>query len=155
MSSVIRWLKPTVPVIDPTLVEGDVGLIIYYPIPDENKVTLFTENAITHILYDIQLGLTLDDAAKRVGIKPTTVKSWYDSNYGNFYNAVEKAKVDNKALHLGRMVKADNMIHIKASAWLLERKHRAEYGKEVNMNLTPNIPEEKQIFKIGDKEIAF
>lgn len=152
----IRWLPPLVPTVSSDAVEGEAGSTLFFPIPkDWTKPNLFTEKIVTSIIKDVELGLSLEDASVRQCLKEHTARNWYDSNHGNFRNIIDRARIDNKRLHIARLVKAETGNQLKSSAWWLERKHKTEFGRETTTNLKPIMPDEKQYFRIGGKEIAF
>src|SRR3990172_5078357 len=100
-----RWLPPLVPTVSSEEMEGDAGATIYYPmLRDWTKPNVFTEKIVTAIIEDIKLGLSLSDASIRQCLKKHTAQTWFNSNYGNFRNAVERARIDNKRLHIARLV---------------------------------------------------
>ncbi len=152
----IRWLEPLIPIIKAQDLEGENTLEIYYPDhTNPERPHLFTPKNINHIILDIQLGLSKDEAAIRVGIKPSTLHSWYERNFGNIKTVIDKSKIDNKVLHLSRIVDAKDELKSKNAKWTLERKWREEYGNESKLSIKPEQIAEKQIFKIGDQEIEF
>lgn len=89
----------------------------------------YNQAVVDSILNDILLGLNLDDSAVRHLIPPRIVRSWFNSDFKDFRQKVQKAEVECKRLHLGRIVSKDaTVLGVKGSMFILERKFRDEYG---------------------------
>lgn len=106
---------------------------ITFPSLQEQRATGFMPQIVNDILAKVSNGLKLSDAASMIGFSPKVVSSWNRSNYCNFKYALEKAQVMHKAFHLTKINKADRFWN--ASAWLLERKYKDEYSKEITITV--------------------
>ena len=120
------------------------------PDPSPGFHNYFIEAIVNNILENLKLGLELDDCADLVSVPRNEVKYWESHNTGNFANLSAKARAEFKRIHLMKLTrgKAD----WKPSAFLLERKFRKEYGKELKIE---QFITDKQVMKIGGKEIEF
>ena len=81
----------------------------------------------------IRGGLTNKDACAIVGIVPATLYHWLaeprtDAENDLFY-AIEKAKVERKAVMVQTITKAAQDGTWQAAAWYLERQYPEEYAK--------------------------
>ncbi len=103
-------------------------------------------------LWVVREGLTHTDAAKLLGWKPEKVEAWIAHNTYNLAVCVDTAKLENKVYHVSRV----NGAHYgyQASAWMLERKYKDEYSKELKIT-TKTENENSQVIKFGDREIHF
>lgn len=107
---------------------------LFYPSQEEQMLTGFMPIIVDEILKGIQSGLTLIDTAKLLKMPARVVNNWYNKNKGNFKYAVDEALARNKRHHVVKVQKGD-----KASAWWLERKHKDEFSKEVNITINHRL----------------
>lgn len=127
---------------------------LHYPSEQEQAEQGFTPGIIDMILKHITLGLNLSDCANIVMLPPSRVWHWYNKNYCNFKFAADYATADSKRRLVRHQVEAVDALKVKASQFMLERKYRNEYGKEikieVNHTMIDNIS--KIVF---DKAVRF
>ena len=91
-------------------------------------------------LENIKLGLTNKDALKGANIgEATFYKRMKKENEVEFRESVKRAQVDFKLKHLKNISKAGDT-QWQASAWILERKFKEEFGK---VDFTKDIEDEK------------
>jgi len=112
---------------------------VFFPSVQEQLLTGFTPASVKNIYDNIKIGMLLPDCAKLLRLPPERLKKWYTSNYCNFQVIIDEALATNKRIHVGRISLANNALHIKASTWLLERKHKEEYSKEITINVNHNV----------------
>ena len=126
----VKKQKPTVKTHKVKEISSDVRSDVSYPVKRKPRHSAFLPAVVDGILKDIRLGLSLSDSAKRHRLNPDVVRHWYDDNFGNFKEAVEREKSQHKYFHVARVTKADDPNGWRASSWLLERRYKEEYGKE-------------------------
>ena len=138
--------KPLLPVIKNTApVIGDPK------VPEVLAVGGIPSDVFKKIEQLVSINLTVAEACRRVGINPKYINNLIKDNVNNIVDRLEKAKLAPKILHLQRIHKAEK--GWQASAWFLERADRKNFGRE--LVLRDESDGEKQIIKIGDKEIEF
>lgn len=138
--------KPLLPVIKNTApVIGDPK------VPDVLSVGGIPSDVFKKIESYIAISLTPTEACRRVGINPRYLDSLIKDNRDNVVDRIEKAKLAPKILHLQRIHKAEK--GWQSSAWFLERADRKHFGRE--LVLKDETDGEKQVIKIGGKEIEF
>jgi len=108
---------------------------LYYPHENEQALVGFAPLIVEEMLKHVTLGCNLTDIANIVRLPPARVRNWYDTNYCNFKYAVDYSMADHKRRLLQKLVTADDGLKIKASQFLLERKYRDEYGKEIRIDV--------------------
>lgn len=98
-----------------------------------NSEAYYNQSIVESMMNDLHLGLTLSDAASRHRIPVDIVMLWYSDNFNDFRELVNKATVECKRMHLGRLVSKDaSMVSVKASTFMLERKFKDEFGSSSN-----------------------
>jgi hypothetical protein len=112
---------------------------LYYPESSEQALQGFTPEIIKDIMLHVQLGANLTDVANIVRLPPQRVQHWYKTNYCNFAYEVDYHRADNKRRLLKTLMQ-DNPKKVsstisKAAQFLLERKYRDEYGKEIKVEV--------------------
>jgi len=112
---------------------------LYYPDEQQQAETGFTQSIVEEVLKHISLGTTLSDAANIVRLPPNRIISWYNKNYCNFQFSVDYHKADNKRRYLKAMLDADDATKVRAAQFMLERKYREEYGKEVTVKVNHTV----------------
>jgi hypothetical protein len=132
---------------------GDTEL--FYPSEGEQAQTGFTPMAVKEILTHIQLGATLSDCANIVRLPTRRVLHWYNKNYCNFRYSVDYCKAHNKRKLLKDVYESKNGLKVSSAKFMLERKHRDEYGKEikveVNHTMVDNVA--KVTFEVATRHI--
>jgi len=100
------------------------------------RPTKLTEEVTTTITNAIAVGATFKHAAQAAGIDRLTFQRWMrlgkaaqSGEYRNFYNAVKKAETAGVLLLLQRIQYAAKDGQWQAAAWILERRHPADYGR--------------------------
>lgn len=119
---------------------------------DYGKYTKFLKPKLLKFLWIIREGLSVSDAAELVGWDPDDVQSWINSNKGNLGKCVKTAKLEHKAFHISRTNAAS--YGYQASTWMLERKYKDEFSKELKI-VSKTENENSQVIKFGDREIHF
>ena len=113
--------------------EEDRGVEVFYPeVPEDEAVSYaclcFKRKIVEELLMYIRNGATRQDACAAVGLPSRILSSWYRKNYGNVQVAIDNAEALLKIRHIIKVNKGDKAWG--ASAWMLERKWRDEYGKD-------------------------
>ena len=106
------------------------NLEISFPSQKEQNETGFTPTLIKGIYDNLTAGMTLTDCAKLFRIPPFKVNKWYKNNYCGFQGLVDQAQVQDKQRYVFNLANAKDPLKVKASMWMLERKHKEEYSKE-------------------------
>lgn len=105
-----------------------------YPPENEQAYTGFSPLIVKEILNHITLGCNLADCAHIVKLPAQRVSNWYNTNYHNFKFAVDYCLADHKRRLLTNIIKSDNALKVSSAKFLLERKYRDEYGKELKID---------------------
>lgn len=107
-----------------------------------------TPEIAKEIVDAISIGVPRDMAAKSVGVQPSTLYQWLskgregNEDYREFSEAVEKADSLVVKRALVRITQAATKEqHWTAAAWLLERKHPAEFGQRVRVVVEEQLNE--------------
>ena len=108
---------------------------LYYPTSEEQAQTGFTLPIVEEMLKHVVLGANLTDIANIVRLPPARIQHWYKNNYCNFTYAVDYHRADNKRRLLKVLMDGKKSVAVKASMFLLERKYRDEYGKEIKIEV--------------------
>lgn len=102
------------------------------------RPTKLTKDTTERFLQGLKLGLTYRLAASYAGVGVSTVHNWIargdrDSGtiYSEFRDAVKEAEGINAAQCMARIIKAADTGQWQASAWILERRYPADYGRRV------------------------
>lgn len=105
------------------------------------KNTKFTAENRREIIRLVKAGLSTTDAAKAVGIHPSTLFNWLswgedgirgrddDGEYVEFAQEYRRAEAMRKAFHLQNIARAASGGQWQASAWYLERAYPQEFGR--------------------------
>lgn len=106
------------------------------------RPTKLTEELTQAICENIELGLSYVLSCKAVGISFETFASWIrrgatgeEKKYADFHNRVRAAEAICAKNCLERIREAASHGTWAASAWLLERRYPADYGKHDNINM--------------------
>lgn len=91
----------------------------------KNKATPLTIRVILEAIGD---GLTQRDAAALAGISEDTLSLWKRKD-SDFSEQIRQKEIECKRRHIQNIHRAAEKSW-QASAWWLERKHRAEYGRD-------------------------
>ena len=132
---------------EPTLPEETLNELpppsteLYYPSEAEQAQTGFTKSIVDNIIIHMVLGTNLTDAANIVKLPVARVFAWYKNNYCNFAYSVDYARADHKRRLLKHLVEGKDATKIRASQFLLERKYRDEYGKEIKIEVNQTMVE--------------
>ena len=89
------------------------------------RKTKYSNELATRICANIAGGATYEDACRMEGIATSSYYCWL-KKFPEFSQAVKKATVQFKRVHLSKIASADSW---QASAWLLERRFPYEYGR--------------------------
>lgn len=87
------------------------------------------------ILNALRLGNTRTAAAAYAEVDRVNLWRWIEDD-ATFRNAVEKAEADAEARFVGQIVKAAHDGTWTAAAWWLERRRRADYGKQERVEVS-------------------
>ena len=96
-----------------------------------------TPETIKKILDNISKGLSEGDAAYMADIDQDTLTFWKKAS-PDFSDAIIKARSEFKGRNIQNIAKAGEA-EWKASAWLLERKFREEFGQSVKHDVGGNV----------------
>mgnify|MGYP000954248146 CR=1 FL=1 len=98
--------------------------------------TVLTPHRRREILAILTVGGSRNDAADYVGIDRGNLETAkLEAHHPDFLRQLKRAEARGKAYHLRRVHDADAW---QASAWMLERKYRAEFGRN-----PPPVEQEK------------
>ncbi len=131
----------------------------YSPVPlngHAHPVTalLFDAKGLAEMCELITQGFTLQDIAEWHGLDAQFLYTAYAKDAYGVRKAFDKAALECKLHHLKRV--KDGAINYQSSTWFLERKFRAEYGKEETLNVRPAGQAKKTVWDLGDgKSIEF
>ena len=128
----ISFKKPEVPQI--SIEDFAEPQELFFPSESEQFLTGFMPDIIQEILDNLKAGMTLDDSAKLLNLPVHVVRKWYKENKGNFAYAVDHAQTKNKKHYVDRLNKGD-----RQAAWVLERKWKEEYSKEVTITINHRL----------------
>lgn len=121
--------------------------------PFENeKYERWIKPKLLNFLWMCREGLSTSDSAQIVGWEPEDVERWIQNNVYNLAKCVRAARLEHKAFHVSRTNCAG--YGYQASTWMLERRYKDEYSKEVKIT-TKQENENSQVIKFGDREIHF
>lgn len=99
--------------------------------------TVLTSDVRREIIAILTIGGSRNDAADYVGVDRSTLETAkMEAHHADFLRQVKKAEAKGKAYHLRRIHNAEPW---QASAWMLERKYRAEFGRN------PPAPEHEKL----------
>lgn len=103
------------------------------------RPTKLTEETQTKIITAIKLGMRFEDAASVAGIALSTFYDWKargekakSGKFKQFSEALKKAEAEGEQMLLARIQKAGRE-QWQANAWILERRHRAKWGRNVDV----------------------
>lgn len=131
----------------------------YSPVPLDGRchpvtALLFDTKGLGEMCELIGQGFTLQDIAEWHGLDPQFLYQAYARDQYGVRKAFDKAALECKLHHLKRV--KDGSINYQSSTWFLERKFRAEYGKEETLNVRPAGQAKKTTWDLGDgKTIEF
>ena len=113
---------------------------LYYPNEGEQALQGFTPEVIQSIMTQTKLGLNLTDVAHSVRLQPSRIRHWYKTNYCNFAYEIDFHRADNKLRLLAPLMQTDpkkvpSPQVSRNAQFLLERKYKDEYGKEVKVEV--------------------
>lgn len=132
---------------DQTLTTGNLDELplpsteLYYPNEEDQAVTGFTPMIVEEILKHTSLGCNLMDCASITRLPPSRVYNWYTKNYCNFKFSIDYHRADNKRRILKVVTpgangdKIPNATESRNSLFLLERRYKDEYGKEIKVEV--------------------
>jgi hypothetical protein len=98
----------------------------------------YTPETVTQILEYLKVGNTRGTAGQASGISHQTFAVWL-REYPEFSEAVKEAEAEAVALHVGNIVNAASKGSWQASAWVLERRHYADWGKKDRIELVNSV----------------
>ena len=119
-------------------------------LPD-NYIGRYNKPKLEKFIAILRNGLNLKDACLLMGWNPGVISQYIMDNRYNLGRVVEAARLEYKLFHVRRLNNHD--YGHQSSAWMLERTHRDEYGREVKVTAKNDVPD--QVFQFGDKEIRF
>ena len=100
----------------------------------------FTEETQQKIISAIRLGMTYERAALAAGIAVSTFYKWKkeaeEQKWGQkkeFLDALKKAEAEGEAMLLQRIQKEAKNGTWQAAAWILERRHRERWGRNLDV----------------------
>ncbi len=118
------------------------------------EALLFNSKGLAEMCELIQQGFTLQDISEWHGLPEGFLYNVYSFDRFGVRKAFDKAALECKLHHLKRV--KDGSINYQSSTWFLERKFRAEYGKEETLNVRPAGQTKKTTWDLGDgKTIEF
>lgn len=100
-----------------------------------------TEEAEQRILMAIQLGHTRRAAAAYADMHEDTLARWIRED-SEFAARIKVAEGKAEGTLLNTILKAGQAGQWTAHAWILERRHPAEYGRKIEQTVTVKRPEE-------------
>lgn len=92
------------------------------------RPTKYTKARAATICEAIKAGNTRKVAAALAGVGESTVFDWL-ARFQSFRTAIQKAEAEAESHHVGRIVQAADDGTWQASAWWLERRRHADWGK--------------------------
>lgn len=107
------------------------------------RPTKFTRDTVDRLLKGIRLGMTYEHACMFAGVHYDTFNEWRNGKFprrldddqkalkSEFSEALTRAEGDAVARHFGLISQASVQGDWRASAWILERRYPAIYGKNV------------------------
>ena len=98
-------------------------------------VTKYNKKIVEELCDHIASGLTQKDAALLVGITTSCFHAWIE-NHEEFEEAVQKALSQFKQTHLSIILGAAKDGTWQASAWMLERRFKDEWGRKQYIDMT-------------------
>ena len=107
----------------------------------------YCKEIVEEICGYISEGLNQEDAQILSGISHQTFHRWKDTK-DEFSEALKSAKINNKLHHLKVITKEGDKGQWQASAWYLERMHKAEYS------LRTETAEVQPIIKIIEEPLS-
>jgi len=110
-----------------------------FPDAATQLATGFTVGNIKTIYDHLMLGMTVKDCANLSHLPVQRLNTWWKSNYCGFGEMVEHAFAINKRHYIAKIYDAKDSNDIKASTWMLERKHKEEYTKETIINVNHHV----------------
>jgi hypothetical protein len=110
-----------------------------YPSESEQAISGFTPLIVEEILKNLAVGLTLSDAAHIVKLPPSRLNQWYTNNFCNFKYAVDYQTTNFKRRNLVTLLKSENATTTRSAQFILERKFRDEYGKEIKIDVSHSL----------------
>lgn len=101
------------------------------------KLTSEREGAILDALRE---GNSRTVAARLAGVGEATLRDWM-ARYPRIRAAIEKAEAEAEVAHVANIAQAAKDGTWQASAWWLERRQHAAWGKRVQVDITQTIVE--------------
>lgn len=89
----------------------------------------YTPEIVERLLKAIRLGMAYKHAAAYAGISEDTFYTWMKEKT-EFSEQVKEAEADGIATNFAKIQKAATNGSWQASAWILERRHPEEYGRQ-------------------------
>lgn len=126
-------------------------------LPDADQVIIggyvskYTKRRMLTFLQAIREGLSVVQASRLIGMDPDMMQNSIEENRYNLKICVEIAKEEHRLFHVKRVNNSE--YGYQCSTWMLERKYRDDYGREVKITNGSDAP--KQKVKFGNREIEF
>lgn len=98
----------------------------------------YTPERVAQILEYLRVGNTRGTAGQASGISHQTFAVWL-REYPDFAEQVKTAEQEAVAMHLQNIVNAAAKGSWQASAWVLERRHYADWGKKDRIELVRSV----------------
>lgn len=102
------------------------------------RPTKYTPDRISQILEYLRVGNTRGTAGQASGISHQTFALWL-REYPEFSEQVKEAEQQAVALHVQNIATAASRGSWQASAWILERRHYADWGKKDRIELVNSV----------------
>lgn len=128
---------------------------IHYPLPNDiaecEKFDRHIRPKLEKVLWILREGMDLKIAALGLGLDYDTLSDWVNNNTFNMGVCANQARQEHRIFHVTRTNSSE--YGWQASTWMLERKYKDEFSKEVKIKTSDDSP--KQKIKFGDREIEF
>ena len=104
-----------------------------------------TPETVQKICENIRLGLRYNDAALAAGVSYSAFNLWRNKGkdqksgkYVEFINALKRAEAEGERALVARIQKAAQGGTWQAAAWILERRHREKWGRQLDLTSKGN-----------------
>ena len=111
---------------------------------DPQEAKQFLEDRLDLIVKGIQAGLTIANSARAAGVHPQTIHYWKSQAkqgkqpYKDAMHRYEQAIAEGQRTLAGRIFNA-SATDWRAAAWILERRHAEDWGKQPDTVMQQNL----------------
>lgn len=123
---------------------------------DKEKAKAYLEERMAKIVAAIRIGLTINNAARAAGVDPGTIYYWKiqaekgKEPYATVWQSYEQAIAEGERALAGKIAKASDN-DWRAAAWILERRHPENWGKQTDVSLNGSL--NLAVGKMTDEEL--